>query len=61
MKKQPKRTNKADTIYHGSKEDVAVALTLQGQGKQEIVSDPLGSYTGTPIDGSRPVQDADDL
>ena len=23
--------------------------------------DPLGSYTGTPEDGGRPVQDADDL
>jgi len=24
-------------------------------------NDPLGSYTGTPIDGDVPVQDADDL
>lgn len=24
-------------------------------------NDPLGSYTGTPIDGDMPVQDADDL
>lgn len=23
--------------------------------------DPNGSYTGTPIDGGKPVQDADDL
>ena len=23
--------------------------------------DPLGSYTGTPADGGKPVQDADDL
>lgn len=27
----------------------------------EIVSDVLGSYTGTPADGARPIQDADDL
>lgn len=24
-------------------------------------NDPLGAYTGTPIDGEVPVQDADDL
>ena len=24
-------------------------------------NDPLGAYTGTPIDGQTPVQDADDL
>ena len=23
--------------------------------------DPLGSYTGNPIDGGKPTQDADDL
>ncbi len=28
---------------------------------QEIPADVLGSYTGTPEDGGRPVQDADDL
>jgi hypothetical protein len=27
----------------------------------EMKSDVLGSYTGVPIDGKRPVQDADDL
>lgn len=26
-----------------------------------IPSDVLGSYTGEPLDGNRPVQDADDL
>lgn len=24
-------------------------------------NDPLGAYTGTPIDGEIPIQDADDL
>ncbi len=24
-------------------------------------TDPLGSYTGVPVDGGQPVQDADDL
>lgn len=30
---------------------------------KETVSnfDPNGSYTGTPVDGGRPVQDVDDL
>ena len=28
---------------------------------EESNSDVLGSYTGTPKDGGRPVQDADDL
>lgn len=27
----------------------------------ESKNDPLGSYTGTPIDGEQPIQDADDL
>lgn len=26
-----------------------------------IISDPLGSYTGCPVGGGQPVQDADDL
>ncbi len=29
--------------------------------KQQIHSDVLGSYTGTPEDGEEPIQDADDL
>lgn len=29
--------------------------------EEEIVSDVLGSYTGTAYDDLRPVQDADDL
>lgn len=24
-------------------------------------SDPMGSYTGNPADGDRPIQDADDI
>ena len=34
---------------------------MKEEGKGEIRSDILGSYTGTPIRGDRPVQDADDL
>ncbi len=29
--------------------------------EQIIVSDVLGSYTGVPVEGEHPVQDADDL
>ncbi len=29
--------------------------------EDEIHTDVLGSYTGTPYDDSRPIQDADDL
>ena len=28
---------------------------------EHIKTDVLGSYTGVPLDGERPVQDADDL
>lgn len=34
---------------------------LKEQGRGEIHSDVLGSYTGRALDGDRPVQDADDL
>ena len=37
------------------------ARTLQRQGRGEIPSDVLGSYTGTPEQGEMPEQDADDL
>ncbi len=29
--------------------------------REEDVFDVLGSYTGNPMDGERPIQDADDL
>lgn len=29
--------------------------------REIIITDPNGSYTGRPIDGDMPVQDADDL
>ncbi len=37
------------------------ALTMQEQGRGDIPSDVLGSYTGTPEAGEVPEQDADDL
>lgn len=39
-----------------------VSAALSGMDSWEgILSDVSGSYTGTPLDGLEPVQDADDL
>lgn len=51
QKKQPKNKTEIDRLIH----------TLPQEGKGQITSDVSGSYTGTPIDGGVPVQDADDL
>ncbi len=37
------------------------AVTLREQGRGDILSDVLGSYTGTAGYGEKPEQDADDL
>lgn len=37
------------------------STVLQHQSENAVPSDVNGSYTGTPIDGGQPVQDADDL
>ncbi len=39
----------------------ADSRVMPEQGRQDILSDVLGSYTGTPADGERPEQDPDDL
>lgn len=39
----------------------AVAAVLRKQSTHEVPSDVNGSYTGTPDDDTRPIQDADDL
>lgn len=36
-------------------------LDAQGLDMHGIVTDPNGSYTGRPVEGGVPVQDADDL
>ena len=57
MKKKANRRIRArlsDTV-----ESSAHAMVEQGRG--EILSDILGSYTGTAQDGEVPEQDADDL
>lgn len=38
-----------------------IAKTMQEQSTHSIQSDISGSYTGTPVDGDYPTQDADDL
>jgi hypothetical protein len=37
------------------------ANVMKKQGRGRIVSDVLGSYTGTPSDGDVPEQDGDDI
>lgn len=50
-------------FYSDSKEEKVgkMAATLPNMSKSDIPSDILGSYTGTPRDGEKPDQDADDL
>ena len=38
-----------------------IATKMVCDGQAPIVTDPDGSYTGRPVDGGAPVQDADDL
>ena len=40
---------------------IVAAGEMHGPGGKGIVTDPNGSYTGRPVDGGQPVQDADDL
>ena len=48
--------NKPDIV-----EPIIAAEERKCPGQNDIVTDPTGSYTGRPIDGGVPVQDADDL
>ena len=53
---QPKKKKPLSTV------DPIVAAVMPAQGKEDgIYSDVNGSYTGTPVDGGMPEQDADDL
>ncbi len=53
-KKRHTRIRLSDTVESS-------AHAMVEQGRQEILSDILGSYTGTAKDGEPPEQDADDL
>lgn len=52
-----------EQFHSDSKEEKVgkMASTLPNMSKSDIPSDILGSYTGTPRDGEKPDQDADDL
>ena len=41
--------------------DPVIAGEKLAQQGDNVMSDVLGSYTGTPVDGGKPQQDADDL
>ena len=45
----------------GIVEPIIAAGEMHCPGQKGIISDPDGSYTGRPISGGQPVQDADDL
>ncbi len=45
----------------GIVEPIIAAGEMRCPGKDGIISDPDGSYTGCPVDGGEPVQDVDDL
>ncbi len=46
---------------HTAKPVQEAVNAFQSEGRGEILSDILGSYTGTAADGEMPEQDADDL
>lgn len=54
MENKNKKTQK-------SKDPQSIARILPQEGKETILSDVTGSYTGTPMDSTQPIQDADDL
>lgn len=45
----------------GVVEPIIAAGEMTCPGQSGVVTDPQGSYTGRPLDGGVPVQDADDL
>ena len=45
----------------GIVEPIIAAGEMHCPGQKGIITDPNGSYTGRPVDGGVPVQDADDL
>ena len=57
--KKKKPSEKAIRAINKKSEEIAKIWSPDDDGI--INSDVLGSYTGTGIDGEKPVQDADDL
>lgn len=54
MKNNKKKTKKINSFAE-------LAKPLDNAAENKVPSDIDGSYTGHPIDGGKPVQDADDL
>lgn len=54
----PDKSKENKAQWHFSKEKARPGYDSDDDG---IITDVLGSYTGTPYDDLRPVQDADDL
>ncbi len=57
-KKKNKNTNSEKNLITEKIENI-INTTPSFDG--EILSDVFGSYTGVPLDGGDPIQDADDL
>ena len=60
-KKPPPRLHNAGPETVSPARLRAVAAVMRRQSRDEVLSDVNGSYTGTPVDYEKPVQDADDL
>ena len=60
-KKEPRVLPEPLPKKPGIVEPIIAAGEMKCAGQQGIITDPNGSYTGRPLDGGRPVQDADDL
>ncbi len=56
--KNDKKKERKNEIDYTSAENAVPGTPLINT---EILSDVFGSYTGVPLDGGEPVQDADDL
>ena len=61
QKKEIKDPKTKKEPLHTDTPIIAEARVMQEQSKHGVPSDVNGSYTGTPIDGGTPEQDADDL
>ena len=61
MEKERKRTRVLPEEPKIAPVDPVIAGEKLAQQGDTIMSDVLGSYTGTPSDGGEPQQDADDL
>ena len=62
-KEENERKNAKNNKEQGSIGAINTSDKYQNGKKNEIITDPFGSWTGTPTDGKyeKPVQDVDDL